>query len=302
MTPSEFEQKYGVGAKRLRAHLRVRYPAHRKNDPWQLDSAMVANACSHFGLSGPEPAATTSTSTNLAHHASSLAPTPNSVPLLTRPSSKRSSGLHVPVLEAATKVGIPLSLGSATSWLSSRGHTLGEVQRSTPYGVLSALESIHRELGGDASTLRSKRLGNAPTPDLLHDDLGCIIEVDEVQHFTTSRLRSFTFYPADVPLGFDLGQFVALAQRWAEKGDRAFAHKTAADFPAPGGRQAQRAYNDALRDLLAPTFTGFPVIRLAVPDRDLTGAVDNLRRSLRNLGARGARTEQSPTVRCADIT
>lgn len=46
--------------------------------------------------------------------------------------------------------------------------------------------------------------------------------------------------------------------------------------PAPGQSTGQRAYNDALHDLLAPAFTGYPVIRLVVPDRDLVGVVDKL--------------------------
>lgn len=280
MTPSEFEQEYGVCAKRLRAHLRMRYPAHRRNDPWQLDHAMVSDACCHFGLSGPRLTVETSPSTNRAPGTARPAPTPNGVRQVTQASRKRSSGLHVPVLDAAARAGIPLSLGTPTPWLTGRGHLMEDVQRRAPSQVLSALSSIHRELGGDASVLESKRLGNPPIPDLVHDDLGCIIEVDEVQHFTTSRAKSLSLYPTDVPLGFDLRDYAAMTQRWAAKGDRAFAHKTAIDFQRHGGRQAQRAYNDALRDLLAPTFTGYPVIRLAVPDRDLVGVVDKLEAAL----------------------
>ena len=166
--------------------------------------------------------------------------------------------------------------------MTSRGHTLDEVQRRTPSEVLTARASIHRELGGDASILQATWLGNPPIPDLVHQGLGCIIEVDEVQHFTTSRVRSIGLYPADLPSGFDLGDYLAAAQQWAAKGDRAFAH----DFPLPGGRQAQRAYNDALRDLRAPTFTGYPVIRLLVPDRDLTGIVDRFESAIERITVR----------------
>lgn len=91
--------------------------------------------------------------------------------------------------------------------------------------------------------------------------------MDEVQHFTTARLKSFEFYPPDSVLGFDMDEYRRLIVKWRAKGDSAFAHKVAPDFPNRGGRQAQRAYNDALRDLLAPTFTRLPVIRVPLPDR-----------------------------------
>lgn len=195
-------------------------------------------------------------------------------------------GLHHAVLDQAVAAGIPLRLGAPVPWLTGRGH-LADAVRDAPSEALSALAAIHRELGGDADVLASKRARNPPTPDLVHDELGCLIEVDEQQHFTSARLRTFEFYPSDCELGFDNAEYRTLVEQWRTKGDRAFAHKVAADFPRPGGRQAQRAYNDALRDLLAPTFTGHPLIRLAVPDRSLQGILDRLRITLADLDADG---------------
>ena len=102
---------------------------------------------------------------------------------------------------------------------------------------------------------------------------GQLVEVDELQHFTTARTRALELYPAGAELGYDLDQYRRLCEHWHPKADKAFAHRTSADFPRTGGRQAQRAYNDALRDLLAPVFTGNPVIRIAAPDRNLTDAL-----------------------------
>jgi hypothetical protein len=73
-----------------------------------------------------------------------------------------------------------------------------------------------------------------------------------IQHFTTARMTTFDFYPAAVPLGFDIDEYRQLVRRWHSKGDAAFKHRVSVDFPQRGGRQAQRAYNDALRDLLGP--------------------------------------------------
>ena len=66
-----------------------------------------------------------------------------------------------------------------------------------PSDALSALTTIHRELDGDTNVLANKRAGNPPTPDLVHDELGCLIEVDEKQHFTSARLLTFEYYPPD---------------------------------------------------------------------------------------------------------
>jgi hypothetical protein len=192
-------------------------------------------------------------------------------------------GLHVAILDAACAAGLPMTLGRAVPWLTGRGHLNELVQQRAPAPVLHALSEIHGRLGGDAAALATKRRGNSPTPDLIHTELGCIIEVDEVQHFTSARLMSLDLYPYDTPLGFDPSEYRALIDQWHNKGDRAYAHKVSRDFPRPGGRQAQRAYNDALRDLLAPTFTSYPVIRIAVPDRSLDGALDRLQAALQSL-------------------
>ena len=176
-------------------------------------------------------------------------------------------GLHGDVLRDAVQSQLPIELGRPVPWLSGHGHLNPVVTQSAPASVIDALSRMHEALGGKAELLASKRLGNPPTPDLSHSVTGGIIEVDEVQHFTTARLKTFEFYPSEVPVGYDLEEYKSLTLRWRVRGDAAFAHKVASDFPDRGGRQAQRAYNDALRDLLAPTFTRCPCLRIAVPDR-----------------------------------
>lgn len=180
------------------------------------------------------------------------------------------------MLACARAAGIDLVLGRSVPWLTGRGHLAEIVNRQAPGHIVECLADLHQMLGGRADLLVSKRLSNPPTPDLFHQPTGCVIEVDEVQHFTSARLVTLDHYPADVPLGFALADYRSLVERWRPKGDRAYPHKVSVDFPQPGGRQAQRAYNDALRDLLAPSFTGHPVIRLAVPDRSLAGLVAQL--------------------------
>lgn len=268
MTPGEFERQYGVDAKRLRDYLRKRWP-HYPYDRWELNAEMVADACARFGVDGSSPVRKSSDRRLKAIRAQA---------------TSAGERLQHRFFELAVASGFPLAAGRAVPWLSSRGHLSADVQSSAPGHVSDALAQIHRRLGGDALLLANKPNRSGPAPDFLHTRLGCIVEIDEEQHFTTSRLATFELYPADVPLGFDRDEYIDLLGQWKLRGDKAFAHKTASDFPGPGGRQAQRAYNDALRDLLAPTFTGHPVIRIPVPDRSLDGAVDRLAAALTDLG------------------
>ena len=53
MTPADFEARYGIPAKRLRAHLRKTWLQHPEGDAWWLNKEMVADACRKFGK--PEP-------------------------------------------------------------------------------------------------------------------------------------------------------------------------------------------------------------------------------------------------------
>ena len=88
------------------------------------------------------------------------------------------------------------------------------------------------------------------------------------------------WYPAEVTLGFDVSQYLELIHLWHLKANRAFAHKVSADFPFLAVVRLNGAYNDALRDVLAPTFIGLPVLRVPLPSRDLAAVPDLLTRHL----------------------
>jgi len=183
-------------------------------------------------------------------------------------------GLEATAASALIDEGIGVAPAGSLPWLTVRGHLDSYVQRHAPSSVLDLLAAVHTKLGGDATVLAGKRSG-AVRPDLVVVATGQMIEVDEIQHFTSAREVSLGYYPANLPLGYSLNDYRLLVVRHRSDGDRAFAHKRAADFDFAGGRQAQRAYNDALRDLLAPTFTGYPVVRVAVPTRSCVPAVRN---------------------------
>lgn len=148
-------------------------------------------------------------------------------------------------------------------WLNQRGHEGLPDEADQARRVLA---HIFVALGGDEVTQKAKRLTALPG-DFIHEPTGTFIEVDESQHFTSFRLMTLDLYPADVPLGFDLGEYRGLCRRWAPTSDRYRARKAAVGF-GEGGRQRQRAYHDALRDIAAPSMGRPPVIRVPAPDRN----------------------------------
>jgi hypothetical protein len=159
-----------------------------------------------------------------------------------------------------------LERGYRLSWLSNRGH-LAMQELGAPDSVIEHLHEIYIRLGGNEKALAAKRPGSDPKPDFLTDSQQ-IIEIDEIQHFTTDRLTTLRIYPTDIELGFDQAEYITLCESSRSTADRYRAAKPTRDFPHPGGRRAQRAYFDALRDLAAPVFGHGPVIRVPAPECD----------------------------------
>jgi hypothetical protein len=152
--------------------------------------------------------------------------------------------------------------------------------------VVELLRAIYLKLGGDETALANKRRGSDPKPDFLLGDHEQIVEVDEIQHFTSDRLSTLRLYPATSDLAFDLDAYVSLCKTWRVKGDGYRSAKPTVDFPHPGGRRAQRAYFDAMRDLAASGLGNGPVIRIPAPECDGDLAYERFRAAL-SQGASG---------------
>ena len=166
--------------------------------------------------------------------------------------------------EAARRDGINLER-QRVEWLNQRGH-LGLPDDGVRRSTIAVLDEIYRALGGDLQTLASGR--TTPLPgDFIHPDTGTLIEIDESQHFTSFRLKTLDLYPPDTPLGFDRERYVGLCQQWRGRSDKYRQTKEARGFGI-GGRQRQRAYYDALRDLSTPAMGRPPLIRIDAADRD----------------------------------
>jgi hypothetical protein len=175
---------------------------------------------------------------------------------------------EVGIAVEAAKEGLFLSPGINFEWIGTKG----------PYGlsdksviVYESVMSVAIALGADLDAMRLAQRIVRPRADLMHKESGVIIEVDEIQHFTSHRLLSFESYPDDAPLGFDLEDYRDLCARHHVKADKAWGTKKTVTF-GPRSRGRQRAFYDALKDLSLPAAGLPPVVRIAVPDRDYVRA------------------------------
>ncbi|MFC9335825.1 hypothetical protein [Arthrobacter sp. NPDC057009] len=185
--------------------------------------------------------------------------------------------------EAARQEGIEL-VRYKQPWINQRGH-FGLPDQAA--AVMDPLNGIFYSLGGDAEEQSSKRATALPG-DFIHPDTGTIIEVDELQHFTSFRLKSFHYYPPKHPVGFEIADYQDLCRRMSSTADKYRQAKAAPAF-GMGGRQRQRAYYDALRDLAVPAMGHPPIIRVAAIDGDGASAFRRNRDRILHALARAGR-------------
>jgi hypothetical protein len=169
------------------------------------------------------------------------------------------------LFELARARGIHLDRQVCVAGLSSRGHLDASLAVSASAQSLSQLVDIFQRLGGDDSRLATKRAAPLRV-DFYAPQVDLFIEVDETQHFTSERAQTFECYDRD-SLVERVGEYRRLIEVWEHKADRYRASKPAIDFPRSGGRRAQRAYFDAVRDLAAPQL-GVRLVRIPAPECD----------------------------------
>lgn len=145
----------------------------------------------------------------------------------------------------------------------------------------AVLSKIFDLLGGDERDLAG---GTHPTlrHDWVIDEPRIIIEVDESQHFTSDRLLTLRNYPPDPNVCFSVSEYITLCEALAGGSDQYRSAKPARAFRRHGGRRAQRAYFDAVRDLAAPEF-GWRVFRVPAAHGDGLRAYLEVRRALKGL-------------------
>jgi hypothetical protein len=178
---------------------------------------------------------------------------------------------------ARAAAGDGIALGSASfDWLCEQGHVglerVAKARRDPALvepaiAALEQLAAIYARLKGDVSVLHAARENLLLPVELVHEPTGTVIEVDEAAHFTSFRLVALELYRSDAALGFDRDEHVRLCREWAARTDRLDRGLAAKGFGF-GGRQRERAYHDALRDLATPAMGHPPVVRIAAVDGD----------------------------------
>ncbi|MYR58902.1 hypothetical protein GTY54_22550 [Streptomyces sp. SID625] len=164
---------------------------------------------------------------------------------------------------------------------------------STIYGALTGLV-----LPEQAPAREWRRLDLVLTYE---DGQRQIVEVDEKQHFTGARALTLEHYPSTVELGFDAAQWLARSRALTgrEPGG-GYAKPKLPLFPGDGGRHRQRAFRDALADLLPAEHGWLPTIRISDTEADGVITAPNPASSLSTLlgerGVPGHRLVPSPAV------
>ena len=194
---------------------------------------------------------------------------------------------EVAFAQAAVQDGIELE-SQSVDWLCEQGHVglerVAKARRDPSLvapvtAALQVLGAIYARLEGDISVLYASRENLLLPLDLVHAPTGTVIEIDGPPHFTSFRLTALELYPADVRVGFDLAEHRELCRAWCARTDRLDRGLAAKGFGF-GGRQRERAYHDALRDLATPAMGHPPVVRIAAVDGDGAAAYARHRAAL----------------------
>lgn len=124
---------------------------------------------------------------------------------------------------------------------------------------------LFRELRGNERALERKKIRRLPI-DSYFNPWNFIFELDEIQHFTSFRMQILKKYPQDLPLGFDIQNYIGLCQQYHEtaliKGPPGY-KKPKPEFPFLNGRAAQRAFFDMFKDILPPLHGLNPTFRVS---------------------------------------
>jgi hypothetical protein len=154
-------------------------------------------------------------------------------------------------------LGMPVETGRTPDWLMRPGKT--ECRGRWPLVCTIYLELTGGELPEEMPRNNRRQL------DGILQSAGSrprIVEVDESQHFKCYRGKTLRLYPAELQLAFDRQIWIDHSQD-EPKQKAGFAAPKPPLFPNPGGRHLQRAFRDALADILPVDHGYLPTLRIA---------------------------------------
>lgn len=98
---------------------------------------------------------------------------------------------------------------------------------------------------------------------LVEGESGRVLEVDETQHFNGFRAQTLVHYKDTIPLAFDPDVWIERSKHKTRLEGGGFAKPKPPLFPGANGRHRQRAFRDALADILPPEHGWQPTLRIA---------------------------------------
>jgi hypothetical protein len=90
-----------------------------------------------------------------------------------------------------------------------------------------------------------------------------ILEVDETQHFNRYRATTLRLYPSAAKVAFPVEHWIEQSEKKSRLEGGGFGKPKPPLFPAKHGRHQQRAFRDALADLLPLEHGWAPTLRIA---------------------------------------
>jgi hypothetical protein len=90
-----------------------------------------------------------------------------------------------------------------------------------------------------------------------------VVEIDESQHFNRYRGDTLLLYPKELRLAFDRRIWIARSKAPPRQNSGNWARPKPPLFPDVGGRHLQRAFRDALADILPLDYGFQPTLRIA---------------------------------------
>jgi len=127
-------------------------------------------------------------------------------------------------------------------------------------GSFNLIGKIFSDLNGNNSIKRSVQL---QSDAYFGGKYNFLFEFDEIQHFSTARLKTLNNYPNQLKLNYSISDWKKWCLIYSTTADRYRFNKTTTDFYFKGGRTCQRAYLDCFRDFL-PQHNGLnPTLRIS---------------------------------------
>lgn len=149
------------------------------------------------------------------------------------------------------------TMGATPSWLNRAGR----VECGDRWSLVSA---VYADLSGgelpDLAPARERRTVDAVLVD--QDGGHRILEVDESQHFNAFRATTLQRYRSEVSVAFDVEGWLRRCQDKRRLEGGGFARPRPPLFPGVNGRHRQRAFRDALTDILPGVHGWLPTLRI----------------------------------------